>query len=98
MRGRVPGSGRVAAAADRAPQRGHGDRVRDRGRAAVLRAHADVHYAVAARGLVFRVTPNGTADIVAADALPGRGAGVVAQPAPPADRESSAGRRLAAAI
>jgi hypothetical protein len=55
-------------------------------------------FTVTTTGLVFRVNHNRTGDIVAADALPGRAAGVVDQPAPPADRESSAGRRLAAAI
>jgi hypothetical protein len=49
-------------------------------------------------GLVFRVNHNRTGDIVAADALPGRAAGVVDRPAPQADRESPAGQRLAAAI
>jgi hypothetical protein len=49
-------------------------------------------------GLVFRVNHNRTGDIVAADALPGRAAGAVDRPAPRADRESPAGRRLAAAI
>ena len=55
-------------------------------------------FTVTPTGLVFRVNHNRTGDIVAADALPARAAGVVDQPAPPADRESSAGRRLAAAI
>jgi hypothetical protein len=49
-------------------------------------------------GLVFRVNHNRTGDIVAAAALPGRSVAAVDRPAPPADRESPAGRRLAAAI
>jgi hypothetical protein len=55
-------------------------------------------FTVTSAGLVFRVNHNRTGDIVAADALPGRAAGVVDRPAPPADRESPAGQRLAAAI
>jgi hypothetical protein len=55
-------------------------------------------FTVTPAGLVFRVNHNRTGDIVAADALPGRAAGVVDQPAPQADRESPAGQRLAAAI
>ena len=55
-------------------------------------------FTVTSAGLVFRVNHNRTGDIVAADALPSRAAGVVDRPAPRADRESSAGRRLAAAI
>jgi hypothetical protein len=55
-------------------------------------------FTVTPAGLVFRVNHNRTGDIVAADALPGRTAGVVDRPAPRADRASRAGRRLAAAI
>jgi hypothetical protein len=55
-------------------------------------------FTVTPAGLVFRVNHNRTGDIVAADALPGRAACVVDRPAPRADRESPAGRRLAAAI
>jgi hypothetical protein len=55
-------------------------------------------FTVTSAGLVFRVNHNRTGDIVAADALPSRAAGVVDRPAPRADRESPAGRRLAAAI
>jgi hypothetical protein len=55
-------------------------------------------FTVTPAGLVFRVNHNRTGDIVAADALPGRAAGVVDQPIARADRESPAGRRLAAAI
>jgi hypothetical protein len=55
-------------------------------------------FTVTPAGLVFRINHNRTGDIVAADALPGRAAGVVDRPAPRADRESPAGRRLAAAI
>jgi hypothetical protein len=55
-------------------------------------------FTVTPAGLVFRVNHHRTGDIVAADALPGRAAGVVDRPAPLADRESPAGRRLAAAI
>lgn len=55
-------------------------------------------FTVTPAGLVFRVNHNRTGDIVAADALPGRAAGVADRPAPLADRESPAGRRLAAAI
>jgi len=55
-------------------------------------------FTVTPAGLVFRVNHNRTGDIVAADALSGRAACVVDRPAPRADRESSAGRRLAAAI
>jgi hypothetical protein len=55
-------------------------------------------FTVTPAGLVFRVNHNRTGDIIAADALPSRAAGIVDQPAPRADRESSAGRRLAAAI
>jgi hypothetical protein len=54
-------------------------------------------FTVTPAGLVFRVSHNRTGDIVAADALPSRAVGVVDQPAPRADRESPAGRRLAAA-
>jgi hypothetical protein len=55
-------------------------------------------FTVTPTGLVFRVNHNRTGDIVAADALPGRAAGVVDRPAPRADRGSPSGRRLAAAI
>jgi hypothetical protein len=55
-------------------------------------------FTVTPAGLVFRVNHNRTGDIVAVDALPGRAAWVVDRPAPRADRESPAGRRLAAAI
>jgi hypothetical protein len=55
-------------------------------------------FTVTPAGLVFRVNHNRTGDIVAANALPGRAAGAVDRPAPRADRESPAGRRLAAAI
>ncbi len=55
-------------------------------------------FTVTPTGLVFRVNHNRTGDIVAADTLPGRATGVVDQPAPSADCESPAGRRLAAAI
>jgi hypothetical protein len=55
-------------------------------------------FTVTPAGLVFRVNHNRTGDIVAADALPGRVAGVVDRPAPRADRESPSGRRLADAI
>jgi hypothetical protein len=55
-------------------------------------------FTVTSAGLVFRVNHNRTGDIVAAEALPGRAAGVVDQPASRADRESPAGQRLAAAI
>ena len=55
-------------------------------------------FTVTPDGLVFRVNHNRTGDIVAADALPGRAAGTADRPAPLADRESPAGRRLAAAI
>jgi hypothetical protein len=55
-------------------------------------------FTVTPAGLVFRVNHNRTGDIVAADALPRRAAGVVDRPAPQADRESPAGRRLGAAI
>jgi hypothetical protein len=55
-------------------------------------------FTVTPAGLVFRVNHNRTGDIVAADALPGRAAGVVDQPIAWADRESLAGRRLAVAI
>jgi hypothetical protein len=55
-------------------------------------------FTVTHAGLVFRVNHNRTGDIVAADALPGRSAGAADRPAPVADRESPAGRRLAAAI
>jgi len=55
-------------------------------------------FTVTSAGLVLRVNHNRTGDIVAADALPGQAAGIVDRPAPLADRESSAGRRLAAAI
>jgi hypothetical protein len=55
-------------------------------------------FTVTSAGLVFRVNHNRTGDIVAADSLPGRAACVVDRPAPRADRESPAGRRLAAAI
>lgn len=55
-------------------------------------------FTVTPAGLVFRINHNRTGDIVTADALPGRAVGVVDRPAPLADRESPAGRRLAAAI
>jgi hypothetical protein len=55
-------------------------------------------FTVTPAGLVFRVNHNRTGDIVTADALPSRATGVVDRPAPSADRESPAGRRLAAAI
>jgi hypothetical protein len=55
-------------------------------------------FTVTPAGLVFRVNHNRIGDIVAADALPGRAVGVVDRPVPPADRESPAGQRLAAAI
>jgi len=55
-------------------------------------------FTVTQAGLVFRVNHNRTGDIVAASALPGQAAAVVDRPAPRADRESAAGRRLAAAI
>jgi hypothetical protein len=55
-------------------------------------------FTVTSAGLVFRVNHNRTGDIVAADSLPGRAACVADRPAPRADRESPAGRRLAAAI
>jgi hypothetical protein len=55
-------------------------------------------FTVTQAGLVFRVNHNRTGDIVAADALPGQAAAVVDRPAARADRESPAGRRLAAAI
>jgi hypothetical protein len=55
-------------------------------------------FTLTSAGLVFRVNHNRTGDIVAADALPGRAACVVDRPASRADRESPAGRRLAAAI
>jgi hypothetical protein len=55
-------------------------------------------FTVTAAGLVFRVNHNRTGVIVAADALPGPASGAVDQPASRADRESPAGRRLAAAI
>jgi hypothetical protein len=44
------------------------------------------------------VSSNRTGDIVAAGALPSRAVGIVDRPVPQADRESSAGQRLAAAI
>jgi hypothetical protein len=55
-------------------------------------------FTVTPAGLVLRVNQNRTGDIIAADALPGRSAGVEDQPGPLADRESPAGCRLAAAI
>jgi len=55
-------------------------------------------FTVTPAGLVFRVNHNRTGDIVAAGALPSQAAGIVDRPAPRADRESPAGRRLAAAI
>lgn len=55
-------------------------------------------FTVTASGLVFRVNHARTGDIVAAGDLPQRSVGVVDRPAPRADRESAAGRRLAAAI
>jgi hypothetical protein len=55
-------------------------------------------FTVTPAGLVFRVNHNRTGDIVAADVLPSRAACVVDRPARLADRESPAGRRLAAAI
>jgi hypothetical protein len=55
-------------------------------------------FTVTPAGLVLRVNHSRTGDIVAAGALPGQAAGAADQPAPQADRESPAGRRLAAAI
>ena len=55
-------------------------------------------FTVTPAGLVFRANHNRTGDIVTADALPSRTAGVADRPAPQADRESPAGRRLAAAV
>jgi len=55
-------------------------------------------FTVTPSGLVFRVNNNRTGEIVAAHALPSRAVGVVDRPAPRAERESPAGRRLAAAI
>lgn len=55
-------------------------------------------FTVTPSGLVFRVNNNRTGDIIAADDLPSRAMGVVDRPAPRADRESPAGRRLTAAI
>jgi hypothetical protein len=55
-------------------------------------------FTVTSAGLVFRVNHNRAGDIVAAGALPGRAEGAVDRPSPLADRESPAGRRLAAAI
>ena len=55
-------------------------------------------FTVTPSGLVFRVNDNRTGDIVAAHALPDQAVRIVDRPAPDADRESPAGRRLAAAI
>jgi hypothetical protein len=55
-------------------------------------------FTVDASGLVFRVNDSRTGDIVATHDLPSRAVGFVDRPAPRADRESPAGRRLAAAI
>ena len=55
-------------------------------------------FTVDASGLVFRVDNYRTGDLVATRDLPGRAVGLVDRPAPRPDRESPAGRRLAAAI
>jgi hypothetical protein len=55
-------------------------------------------FTVTSAGLVLRVNHNRTGEIVAAGALPGQAAGTVDRSARRGDRESPAGRRLAAAI
>jgi hypothetical protein len=53
-------------------------------------------FPVTAAGLVFRFDNERTGDIVPRAALPDQAVGVLDRPAPPADRESPAGQRLAA--
>lgn len=55
-------------------------------------------FTVTPSGLVFRVNNGRTGEIIAVDELPSRAVGVVDRPVPRGDRESAAGRRLAAAI
>ena len=55
-------------------------------------------FTVTPSGLVFRVNNGRTGDIVATADLPSPAVGIVDRPAPLGDRESPAGRRLAAAI